>query len=49
MTEPATPVHLVLESSELLDGGGGAKAYAAYSSNIELGVLSRGGSTARHV
>ena len=83
-------VQLVLESSENLDGSGGAKAYAkhavyqwppderqppsaklhakavivdsrdvlltsanmtnaAYSSNIELGVLCRGGSTARHV
>ena len=88
--ERGVAVQLVLESSEYLEGGGGAEAYAqhtvyewptderqpstaklhakavivdsrdvlltsanmtnaAYRSNIELGVLCRGGSTARHV
>ena len=88
--ERGVAVQLVLESSEFLEGGGGAEAYAkhtvyewptdgrqpstaklhakavivdsrdvlltsanmtnaAYNSNIELGVLCRGGSTARHV
>ncbi|KAA0232764.1 MAG: hypothetical protein JJLCMIEE_03572 [Acidimicrobiales bacterium] len=88
--ERGVTVQLILESSENLDGGGGAHAYAkyvvyewppadrvpheaklhakavivdgrdvlltsanmtnaAYSKNIELGVLCRGGNTARHV
>jgi len=88
--ERGVAVELVLESSEYLEGGGGAQAYAkhtvyewpsderhpptaklhakavivdsrdvlltsanmtnaAYSSNIELGVLCRDGSTAKHI